>query len=370
MDKAKAYVESKGCRFISATTENKNIKLNIISTCGHESIVFYSNFRVKGTGIICSSCSLEKARHKVMTHHNTSSLEIEKQGIDMIREALDDLFCVEVTREGCLADIIIKAKQNDDDIWYGIQLKTTKQINDVNQYAFGFRHRSLYPNCIILLNVLSEKRIWCLPKDFDIPKSRINIGSTDRGKYASFEIHTCSLASHLKSIITQYKPSSYKEWNFCTEQTALEDYFSGIRKDKLNFLDCTRPTHNQLCYDFTINGYRVQEKSISLEERKTKSKTFTLKRNNGTKRNDQNKLVRQFRPYNIGDNDFYWLWCKDTDLFYIIPEHVLVEQNIIGPNGKGRFTIPKKGVLPWIQPYTFDINNIDEQKIKSFFNLV
>lgn len=368
MEKIQKYVESKGCEFISGEiTTTKHIKIKIISTCGHESTIFYTNFRTKGTGILCNICVKNRITTNVIKffEENTSQ-NIENDGIQMIQKLLIEKYDFQNTREGALADFILKPKLCNIDTWYGVQLKTTCKLNSFKQYAFSVG-KTEYANCILLLNVLDEERIWYLPPDIKIPKSTINIGSTSASKYAKYEVLKENLVNHIQSILDKYIPHPKSYWNKSTICCDLEDHFIQLRKEKLPFLDYKEPRRNGLPHDFIVNNFKVQEKSISIENRKKKTISFTLQKNNGSV--TTTKKTRKFKAYDIDDNDFYWLWLKESDLFYIIPQQILIEQNIIGPNGKGQFTIPKRGTLQWIQPYTFNINEIDQEKIKSFFKV-
>lgn len=365
----KAYVENKGCILISHEVIKKHLKMKIISSCGHETEVYYSNFKYKETGVICKACTMQRYS-RVAKSNGATALDIENEGIHMLRRLLSNEFDFDITREGCLADIIIKPKSITTDLWYGVQLKTTRSLNNQKQYCFKF-YRKEYPNCIILCNVLSEERIWCIPNDYKLPKLNLNIGSTNCSKYASFEIDKGKLVKNMMEKIQHYTPYPAEYWNKSTVCYEKENYFVKIRETKMPFLEFTRPPRNQLCYDFLVNGFKVQEKSISIANRTYNKMAFTLKKSDGNlcSIEDPSKTLRKYKAYSEGDNDYYWLWCMESPLFYIIPERVLLDNNIIGTTGKGNLIIPKKSTLSWIEPYTFDINSIDESKIKSFFHV-
>ena len=57
-------------------------------------------------------------------------------------------------------------------------------------------------------------------------------------------------------------------------------------------------------------------------------------------------------PYDKGDNDFYWINLYDYETFYIIPEKILIDKQIISTEtkkGKGylSFAVSNK----WVDKY-------------------
>jgi hypothetical protein len=67
--------------------------------------------------------------------------------------------------------------------------------------------------------------------------------------------------------------------------------------------------------------------------------------------------------YKIGDNDYYWIWLKDTKLFLIFPENVLVENGYIGGDKKyTAFSINLKK-LGWKNEFLFDLQNLEKEKL-------
>jgi hypothetical protein len=72
------------------------------------------------------------------------------------------------------------------------------------------------------------------------------------------------------------------------------------------------------------------------------------------------------QSYNKGDNDFYWLNCKDTMLFYIIPENILIKEGYIeNSDGKLKNLIISKTNKKtfWTKEYLFDYDNLDKEKL-------
>ena len=76
------------------------------------------------------------------------------------------------------------------------------------------------------------------------------------------------------------------------------------------------------------------------------------------------KKIRQ--TYEIGDNDFYWLNCKNTSNFYVIPESILVEKGYLGNYEKKikSLTISKTNKITfWTKDYLFNYDNLDKEKL-------
>jgi hypothetical protein len=68
----------------------------------------------------------------------------------------------------------------------------------------------------------------------------------------------------------------------------------------------------------------------------------------------------------VGDNDFYWLNCKDSSLFYVIPEYMLIEKGYIGnTDGKLKsFVVSNTNEkIFWTKDFKFDYNNLDKEKL-------
>lgn len=78
-----------------------------------------------------------------------------------------------------------------------------------------------------------------------------------------------------------------------------------------------------------------------------------------------NKKVRQ--TYNKGDNDIYWFHCKDTMIFYVIPENILIEKGYIGNNdGKLKSLVisnTNKKIF-WTKDYLFNYDDLEKDKEK------
>jgi len=78
----------------------------------------------------------------------------------------------------------------------------------------------------------------------------------------------------------------------------------------------------------------------------------------------EGKKIRQ--TYEIGDCDFYWLNCKNSSNFYVIPENILIENGILGSlDGKIKsLTISKTNKKTfWTNDYLFNYENLDKDKL-------
>jgi hypothetical protein len=41
---------------------------------------------------------------------------------------------------------------------------------------------------------------------------------------------------------------------------------------------------------------------------------------------------QQYKPYEKGDNDFYWFWIPNENDFYLFPEQILIDNKLIQEN--------------------------------------
>jgi hypothetical protein len=89
---------------------------------------------------------------------------------------------------------------------------------------------------------------------------------------------------------------------------------------------------------------------------------FFICKKNGYSNKTNNK------QYDIGDNDFYWLNCENKKTFFVIPEKILIEKQLVG-NIKNKLSLKvtiKDTLHPtsaWLQPYMFTYENIDKERL-------
>ena len=73
--------------------------------------------------------------------------------------------------------------------------------------------------------------------------------------------------------------------------------------------------------------------------------------------------------YKVGDNDLYWLNCKNTSLFYVIPEKILVEKGFIGEGycRQHLYISSTNKNTEWTKHYLFDYHDLDKERLISTF---
>ena len=86
------------------------------------------------------------------------------------------------------------------------------------------------------------------------------------------------------------------------------------------------------------------------------------------------KVKQKFKQYDIGDNDFYWLNSDNKKNFFIIPEKILIDKGLVGNNSdnnpiqlKVSVTNPLHKRSEWLNPYMFDYENIDQERLLNLF---
>lgn len=121
-----------------------------------------------------------------------------------------------------------------------------------------------------------------------------------------------------------------------------------------------------VCYDFIINGHKVQEKVATPMKDRPQSFIATLHRSNG-----KHNSIRQFQPYEKGENDYYWINIPSTTTFYLIPEHALMKEGYIKfqdkEPGKRFLYLNLNAEINWYCKYRHDYKKTCVDKIKQLF---
>lgn len=116
-----------------------------------------------------------------------------------------------------------------------------------------------------------------------------------------------------------------------------------------------------LVYDFKIGDKKIQEKVGGHPHKNLNTYHFSFSKMNG-----RIKGKKKRQTYEIGDCDFYWLNCKNSSKFYVIPENILIEKGYIGNLDKKikSITISKTNKKTfWTEDYFFDYENLDKTKL-------
>jgi len=346
-----------------------NFKLTYIASCSHEHTVFYNVFKYRGTGVICPICKTKETtmnkKEKIKNNElsKLSTIEQEFSVIKKIQELLVNDFEIIKAFDGCNIDLIFRSKKCIEDKWVGIQVKTTKCRN----LTYQFHLQSEYKNCIILLYSCDDNQSWIIPENTLNDHKRISIGFK-KSKYNIYKItDDCPINKKLSDLYDKNSKHSFDSLNIpvCIYQQR-EKEFRKYREEKINFLKFEYDEMEGTVYDFKIGKYKIQEKVCQINE-KRKRYSFCIYKNNG-----KIDKKRSFCNYEKGDNDFYWLQCSDKKFFFVIPEKVLIEKNMIGNKAKNKkflciqFTIKNelyKNQL-WLKDYLFSYYEIEKDMMK------
>lgn len=374
-ERIKASMLENNCKLLTTFDEFVEIKktatytkVKYIASCGHEHEVGAYIFISRKTGIICPRCMSKKnnmGKRGLMNCENGQCVntKMEDDGIQYLQNNLNEHFFTVKTKEGCLADMIIKPKDVDEDKWLLVQVKTTtKPLRD-----YGFNCSSRYKNCIIICVCLSDKRMWILNGNDITVKHKIAIG-LKKSKYDNNEVTLTNIADSIHKYYDIMSPVTFDIAN--TPQSICQQQEQEYRKfveSKCPNIKFEYPVNNQLVYDFTINGFKIQEKVGTYRKDRKNSVIFFLHKSNG-----KQDGVRKFRPYKEGDNDFYWLNFPDKKHFYIFPETELIKLGILSTETqKGNrtiyITISNIHNIKYDVKYLFDYENLDESRIIKLF---
>ena len=341
--------------------KNNNCKIKYNASCGHENIVSYKNFTTLNQGINCPKCVNKniscKLKNLYSNDNKLSSLQQELKCINYIKELIGDHFTTIKSFDGCKADIVIKSFEEVEDLWLGIQVKSTNKKTEREQYYFRLNNGE-YENCLLLCICDEDKKMWLIP--YEEVKGLKTIGIAKKSKYNKYEVNKENL---IEKLTNYYNLSNKFEFKIIDTPTSKvqqqEQEYRNIRETKVNFIYFKNNEMEGLVYDFMIGSKKVQEKVGSIIHNNKNSYSFTLSKNIGR---INGKCTHG--PYEEGDNDLYWLNCKNGK-FYVIPEEELIKNGHIGKDCKKEklYVSPTNSNTEWCDEYLFDYNNIDKERL-------
>jgi hypothetical protein len=342
------------------------IKIDYIATCNHNTNGYLNNIVYKNIGLLCKNCSRVQTTEKQIDNSNKDKLYCARQeyiGYSYLETFLSDKFNVQKTFEGCLADFIIKPKEIDDDKWLMIQLKTTGKLSH-GIYCFKTACKN-YDICALILLSIEDKKIWLLDGSVSKNLCNISIGATN-SKYNKYLVNETNIYDKITEFYNNKKLFIKEE---CLKPISLasqqEQKYRRIRENKLDFLEYKYPMIEGTVYDFTINNYKIQEKVCCTSIRKDRNNMISITSHLSKSDGMKNK-VRIKQSYKKGNNDYYWLWVKDSNVFYIIPESILIEKGKVETKCKQPLlTLNNKD--EWYNDYKYDLDDLDTNKIHSLF---
>jgi len=344
-----------------------------VSCCGKILESIYRNFTKKKDKGKCYKCLMNGTdfKQKLSDKHSDRSNEFnvphaiyqEYQGYSYLKDLLEKEFDIKKPALYCKADMIIKPKSEKNDLWLKVQIKTTGK-NYNNYYKF-YPHNKNYDNHLLILMSIEDKKIWYLNGELSKNIKDLII-STKNDKYNLNEITE-------KIIITKTQ-EFYDKLNKYTENDSIEfdnknskreyEYFKKREEKFPNFI-YVYPEVEGTIYDLKMNNFKVQDKVYSIVD-KTNYKAYI-----------QKQYKRKRIPYEKGDNDLYWIWLENSDYFFLFPESVLIEQNIIKTpqdNSDKKYfdhiyiNMKDNTDKYWYNSYKYNINDNDvNKKIENLF---
>jgi hypothetical protein len=353
------------CEQFQENYKNNTCKINYIAFCGHQNTVSYKNFTTLNQGINCLKCvhknNSVKLKELYSNGNNLCSLNQEFNSINYFKTLIDNQFIAIKPFDGCKADIAIKKIEETEDLWLGIQVKTTIKKTEREQYYFRLNNGK-YDNCLILCVCDEDKKMWLIP--YEEVNGLKTIGIAKKSKYNKYEV---TIENLIEKLNHYYMTISKTQFDILDTPTSIfqqqEQQYRKIREEKINFIEFKNNTIEGLVYDFKIGEKKVQEKVGTIMHSNNDSYSFNLVkykcRINGKCKN---------QCYDEGDNDLYWLNCKNGK-FYVIPEEELIVHGYIGKDGKEKLYVsPTNKNTEWCNKYLFNYENIEKDKLLEIMN--
>ena len=348
-----------------------HVQVYYIASCGHTNKVVVTNFKLRGTGILCNKCSQHKIS-TIMKEKGKNTTTIESNGYIYLKNIISDCFTIEKTPEGCEADILICPIHNTyNGGWLKIQLKTT--IEKVyNMYSFSAFPYKYGDDIVYVFICEKDNKIWCIERsEISTLKCKLNISKVS--KYDKYECTFTSIKEKLYKIYDKYLSSSM----LCTLEKGCrprniyqqrEQKYIKIRESLLPEWKFEYNTVIEgLPYDFTIYEQRVQEK-VSNAQKGKESYIISLRRIISICDKIKKRI---FKPYEKDDFNILWVHIENKGIFYVIPMEELINHNYIKTEqekGRQSFIININNKKKWYSKYQFRNDNIKIDILQDIFN--
>ena len=205
--------------------------------------------------------------------------------------------------------------------------------------------------------------MWLIPYE-DVNGFK-TIGVAQKSKYNKYEANNETLLEKLGNYYETLNKFEFDVLNIPTSKCQKQEQeYRKIRETKLNFIEFKNNIMEGFVYDFMIGSKKVQEKVGTIAHDNPNSYSFQL-----TKYDCRIDGKCKNKSYEKGDNDLYWLNCKNGK-FYVIPEDALLENGYIGKECKKEklYVSPTNQNTCWCNEYLFDYNNIDKEKLLKLIN--
>lgn len=357
-DQIQETFAKEGCTLLTTREEmeegemHSRSKYRIIATCGHEvQNCWYHMFKYRGTGKICKACTdakhavTSKEMHRNLVDCNSYTLSLEYQSIELIKKYAGDLIRVSVSPECCLADIAVKDMACNENKWLPLQVKATFKGRH-NIYSFGISRN--YPDMWIILICIEEEKFWIMNGNDVLNQCKISIGMQKSKKYDKCAVDKHKLSEKFDELYkkTETLQSLDVIHEPITDAYKKEQMFRRLREATLNTVPFETPLMNQSVYDFKVNGFKVQEKTATLQRNKSSPMVCIGKNNHG-----------KVEAYHVNDNDYYWINLPDKTHFYVFPKDVLSEHNMLSTdNSKGNKNLFLGKKQAWIDDHKYSYN--------------
>ena len=314
------------------TSENKfrirlHAKFPFIFSCGHNDICTYNRFisQKDENNRLCKACNKLKLKNQGITN-----IETEEKTEDYLKEIIDNniieiVFCP----EGCSVDLRFKPIDIEEDLWFPVQLKSSD--NTANTcFKLKGKYNTKYKSQLLLCHHLNKNNIFIFkPFSENMPEQSLTISyETGKSKYLDFKIDNHNNLTNI--LLDYYHNAEYNNLlksgetfdDMVNEKKKIEREYEKIRLNTIRFMNFVR--YRNRPHDFKVNDIvKVQEKTRNIRKGFINSYRFDLKKSDGTVNG-----LKKYKPYDIGDNEFYWLNLSGTKIFYVIPEEYLKKGDI------------------------------------------
>jgi hypothetical protein len=351
--------------------------------CGHERTTKLGSV-LRCEIFNCLSCTFDamviKLKEKSKTEEGISSGNmLEYKALCLLRDNIKDKMELRKLGEGTLADCLVRPIGCKEDIWLQIQLKSTKEKTRFNEYRFDMKKKD-YSGMIVICTCVDDERFFFYDGVDIKDTSTLHISLRKENKIES-EIPKINLTETLIHRYNNFELFDYELMSFGDADVPLfimhkrEREFIVNRETKLPFIKFEYQEIDNMVYDFIINGFKIQEKVCQIDMIDKTIIKCTICKN---KYRNGKKSIRG--PYCKGDNNFYWFHHPNKELFYVIPEEVMLKWDKLETDtNDGRRSIRlypyhsiddlENKMTKEANDYLFFYDNLDISKLKLLFNI-